>query len=256
MPGSYAHYRFGKQVLSGMRPELSRSVQRFRRLYDVGLHGPDIFFYYNPLMKTAAGELGGTFHAQTGQEFFTRACAQADTEAARAYLYGLLAHYCLDSVCHPYVEKKVDAGEARHVELESEFDRYLLCADAQPSPHTYDGSAHLKLTRGDCVTAAKFYSPATAGNVNASVRHMAWATRLLAGKKRKRLKKLLGVTGSQAIQDQLLPEHADERWAWMDSELLVLYNRALKRYPALLEQLQSHMQTGEPLGEDFAPTFG
>ena len=51
-------------------------------------------------------------------------------------------------------------------------------------------------------------------------------------------------------------ERADERWAWMDSELLVLYNRALKRYPALLEQLQSHMQTGEPLGEDFAPTFG
>lgn len=50
MPANYAHYRFGKQLLSGMCPNDRRSIQRFRRLYDMGLHGPDIFFYYNPLM--------------------------------------------------------------------------------------------------------------------------------------------------------------------------------------------------------------
>ena len=55
MPANYAHYRFGKQLLSGMCPNDRRSIQRFRRLYDMGLHGPDIFFYYNPLIKTATG---------------------------------------------------------------------------------------------------------------------------------------------------------------------------------------------------------
>lgn len=44
MPANYAHYRFGKQLLSGMCPNDRRSIQRFRRLYDMGLHGPDIFF--------------------------------------------------------------------------------------------------------------------------------------------------------------------------------------------------------------------
>ncbi|MGM9548632.1 MAG: zinc dependent phospholipase C family protein [Faecousia sp.] len=256
MPASYAHYRFGKQLLSGMNPELSRSIQRFRRLYDMGLHGPDIFFYHNPLMKTAAGQLGHAFHAQTGQEFFTRVCAQAGTEAARAYLCGLLAHYCLDSVCHPYVGKMVDNGSARHVELETEFDRYLLEADGEASPHTYDGSRHMKLTRGECVTVANFYPPATPANVNLSVHNMARATRFLAGKNRKRLERLLRVTNNQAIEDQLMPGQGDDRWKWMDSEMLVLYNRALKRYPILLEQITAHMRTGEPLGEDFAPTFG
>ena len=77
MPANYAHYRFGKQLLSGMCPNDRRSIQRFRRLYDMGLHGPDIFFYYNPLIKTATGQLGGVFHAQSGQEFFARVCAQA-----------------------------------------------------------------------------------------------------------------------------------------------------------------------------------
>ena len=57
MPANYAHYRFGKQLLPGMDAETARSIQRFRRLYDMGLHGPDFFFYYNPLIKTAAGEL-------------------------------------------------------------------------------------------------------------------------------------------------------------------------------------------------------
>ena len=77
MPANYAHYRFGKQLLSGMCPNDRRSIQRFRRLYDMGLHGPDIFFYYNPLIKTATGQLGGVFHAQSGQEFLARVCAQA-----------------------------------------------------------------------------------------------------------------------------------------------------------------------------------
>jgi len=53
-----------------------------------------------------------------------------------------------------------------------------------------------------------------------------------------------------------MPEHGDDRWLWMDSEMLVLYNRALKRYPVLLSQLDEHMRTGEPLGQDFAPAFG
>ena len=98
MPANYAHYRFGKQLLSGMCPNDRRSIQRFRRLYDMGLHGPDIFFYYNPLIKTATGQLGGVFHAQSGQEFFARVCAQAGSEAGRVYLLGLLGHYCLDSL--------------------------------------------------------------------------------------------------------------------------------------------------------------
>ena len=222
----------------------------------MGLHGPDIFFYYNPLIKTATGQLGGVFHAQSGQEFFARVCAQAGSEAGRVYLLGLLGHYCLDALCHPYVEKKEADGSARHVELESEFDRYLLEADGVVLPHTYDGSAHMRLTRGECVTVALFYPPATPANINACVRNMARATRFLVGENRKHVRRLLRLTRSPAIEDQLMPEHGDDRWLWMDSEMLVLYNRALKRYPGLLSQLDEHMRTGEPLGQDFAPAFG
>ena len=53
MTANYAHYRFGKQLLPQLPADVRQCIQRFRRMYDMGLHGPDIFFYHNPLMKSA-----------------------------------------------------------------------------------------------------------------------------------------------------------------------------------------------------------
>lgn len=256
MPASYAHYRFGKQALPDFPADVRQCIQRFRRMFDMGLYGPDIFFYHNQLTGDSVTALRGTFRSQTGQEFFTAACAQADSEAARAYLYGLLGHYCLNSACHPFLQAKVDSGEARHVALEAEFDRYLLEMDGLVPPHTQDFSHRMKLTRGECVTVAALYPSATPSGVSQSVRRMAMSTRFLAGKNRSRVEKLLKLTKKQELMDQLLPTEGDERFKRMDSELLARYNRALKQYPVLLEQLTAHLRTGQPLGEDFAPKFG
>lgn len=254
MPAVYAHYRFGKQVLPELPADVRQCVQRFRRLYDMGLQGPDFFFYYNPVMKTAVGNLGAAFHSQPGQEFFTRACAQAKSEAARAYLYGLLGHYCLDSACHPFVDKTVADGAARHVALESEFDRFLMEKDGLTSPHTQDLSIHTGLTRGECVTVAAFFPPATPSNVNRSVHFMAFSLRFLSGKNRKRVRSLLNRI-HPGLCDSLIPEAPVTDYARMDSELLARFNRAAKRYPEALEQLTAHIRGGEPLGEAFAPNF-
>ena len=121
MPATYAHYRFGKLLLPTLPGDVRQCIQRFRRMYDLGLQGPDFFFFYNPFVKTATGTLGSVFHHQTGQEFFPTACKAATSDAARAYLYGLLGHYCLDSICHPFVNRLVTIGEAQHILLESEF---------------------------------------------------------------------------------------------------------------------------------------
>ena len=170
MPAAYAHYRFGKLLIPQLPSEVRQRVQRFRRLYDVGLQGPDIFFYHNILRKTAIGDLGNVFHKQSGAEFFSRSCEQIDSEAAQAYLYGLLAHYCLDMLCHPFIEKLVSIGEARHIALESEFERVLMANDGIANPHTHDRGQYIRLTRGECMTVAAFFSPATGGDVSRCVR--------------------------------------------------------------------------------------
>lgn len=256
MPACYAHYRFGREALPNLPANARQCIQRFRRMYDMGLQGPDIFFYsWNPLSKVKGPDLARTFHRQSGQEFFTRACTQADTEAAQAYLYGLLGHYCLDSICHPFVHRMVEIGEARHVALESEFERYLMERDGLASPHTQDRSSRVKLTRGECMTVAAFYPPATGGMVSGSVRSMAFSLKFLAGSDREKIEKILNRLNS-ALPDQMIPESEVEDYAFQIGELQELYDQALARFPELVRQLQDHAKTGEPLGEDFLAAFG
>jgi len=255
MPGNYAHQRFGRQILSAMPAEARQCVQRFRRMYDMGLHGPDIFFYYNPYVKTAAGALGKTYHRKTGREFFPAACAAARSEAARAYLYGLLAHYCLDSCCHPYVRSIAQIGEASHVGLETEFDRFLLALDKEPSPETYDTGKRLKLTRGECMTVAEFYPPATGGQVSVSVSSLRFSTKFLSSPnwhwREAVLKRIKPV-----LLEYRVPERENPELAPYIAELKTLYDAAVENYPRLLTRITDYMGAGEPLGEEFDPDFG
>lgn len=261
MPSAYAHYRFGAQLLKRMPPDFCRTAQRFRQLYDVGLHGPDIFFYYSPLMKTSAGSLGSKLHHQSGIEFFTRACKRLrlePSEGGYAYLYGLLSHYCLDSVCHPFVNARAAEGKMGHVELETEFDRYLLVQDRKTPPSTQDISRHMKLTRGECATAASFYPAATASAISRSVRNMALATRCLTmpqGLPRNVMEKGLHKFGGKYAQF-LMSDDPNPICAPLNGKLEALYNTALERYPRLWEQLTAHLAHNAPLGTDFAPEFG
>ncbi len=255
MPSAYAHYRFGKELLPQLPGEVRQCIQRFRRMYDMGLSGPDFFFYYSPFLKTPVGDLGNVYHRKTGLEFFPGACQAASSEAAQAYLYGLLAHYCLDSACHPYVQQIAQIGEATHVGLESEFDRYLLVLDKVPQPHTYDPGKYWKLTRGECMTAAGFYPPATGGQVSRSIRTMALWRKFLAHPNRNLTDGLLQRFAPK-FRNHFIPVQETDALAPYVRELDHLYNLALERYPRLLEQLLAHLREQTPLGGEFTPPFG
>lgn len=261
MPGNYAHYRFGAELLKSMPADVRRTVNRHRALYDVGLHGPDIFFYYDPTRKTSQAALGSKVHHQTGREFFTRICKRhrlEPSEPARAYLYGLLAHYCLDQVCHPFIHTHTDEGPIGHTELETEFDRYLLDKDGKRPPHTQDCSRHLALSPEQCALAAGFYPGTTAKHVEQSLRNMAGAARMLAapdGLPRKALK--LGIDlAARQFREYYMTAGPNPTCAHLDGELEQLYGLALRLYPELLRQITANLTCSVPLGRDFEPEFG
>ena len=51
MPSTYAHRRFGADVLVQLPRELREKITPYRPLYDMGLHGPDLMFYYRALQS-------------------------------------------------------------------------------------------------------------------------------------------------------------------------------------------------------------
>ena len=258
MPSTYAHYRFGTQVIRGLSKEAQLSIARFRSLFDAGLHGPDIFFHYNIFFHTAIGDLGNSMHRLTGQEFFSQVCKRQrmhPSEAGMAYLYGFLAHYALDSICHPFINETAAGGEIGHVEMETEFDRFLLDVDHKLPPCRQDLGTHLHLTRSESATVSYLLSAATPGSIRRAVRNMARHEHLLAAVNPRLLSKILDRMGKD-IRDQLMPPEPNSNCAYLDGQLHQLYKEALEKYPSLVAQMEEHIHSRTPLGEDFSPIFG
>ena len=149
----------------------------------------------------------------------------------------------------------VDIGEVRHIGLESQLERRLLEADGEASPATFDMSKRFTLTRGECMTVAQFYPPATGANINRSMKLMRFCTHFLASPKRAQREKLLSKVKPE-LCDIFIPEKENEDMTLYVDELAGLYGQALERYPRMVEELMAHMKDGTELGEDFAPTFG
>lgn len=256
MPSYYAHYRFGAKAIPMLPPQAQRSIRLFRQLYDVGLHGPDIFFYHNIFFKDNVVALGCKYHALTGEDFFTQVCKHLrleSNEAAMAYLYGVLAHYCLDSVVHPFVLEQTEDEKIGHMELETEFDRFLLQLDGKRQPNTFDCSPHIRLTKGECETVSKFYGT-TPSAVDTSVRGMAANVKLLAmpnGNLRRAVEKAAG----SRLRQHFMERTPNKNCAHLNASLLALYEDAQARFPAMVEALLAHMAHNAPLGELFDTTF-
>ena len=103
-------------------------IRRHGDLYRIGLHGPDILFYYM-VSKNPVTQFGIDMHHEKARAFFEEGMSQVrrnNDEALLAYLLGFGCHYMFDSACHPYVNQMAAEGVVPHIVLEKEFDRVLM----------------------------------------------------------------------------------------------------------------------------------
>ena len=73
MPTSYAHYKFGQEVKEKLSGEILDIVEEYPQLFHLGLHGPDLLFYYNALKKNKVNTIGFELHEYSGRYVFDRA---------------------------------------------------------------------------------------------------------------------------------------------------------------------------------------
>ena len=69
LPSTYAHFCLGRETARLLTPEPLEAITRYPQLYSIGLHGPDLFFYYKPLSKNPVSRLGHEFHDRPGRDF-------------------------------------------------------------------------------------------------------------------------------------------------------------------------------------------
>ncbi|MDO4478488.1 MAG: zinc dependent phospholipase C family protein [Lachnospiraceae bacterium] len=163
MPALYAHYRFGAACLEALPEDLAALCRRHRDLYDLGVHGPDIFFYYKPLQKNDVSAFGLALHFQKSRAFFARGAAHIRTlpegderDAALAYLMGFLAHFTLDRCCHGFINAQTAAGPDSHNLIESRLEACLMKMD-HLAPEKVDRARYLNPSPAAARVIAGFF---------------------------------------------------------------------------------------------------
>ncbi len=143
MPGFKSHYLFGKNALANFTPDKHEQfLVNHPKSYNLGLQGPDVFFYHLPSWLFYKENIGDKIHASSSTSFFEALIAARNTltqkrsrNVADAYICGFMGHYTLDVYCHPYIyyrTKKLEHKDkplkdfGMHVFLETDIDNALL----------------------------------------------------------------------------------------------------------------------------------
>ena len=262
MPSIYAHYRMGEEVrreLTGRRREV---VEAWPELYHIGLHGPDVLFYYVPMCSNRVSAVGYELHARPGAFFFENARRAVrdsrNPRAALAYAYGALGHFALDVTCHPYVEEKIAASGVTHVRIEVELDRSLMLSDGlDPVSHVLTG--HIRPTRANAELIAPFYPGVTARQMQGALRSMIFYNQLLLAptdRKRNLLRAVLRAVGKEREVGSFIVEpQGDPACVDSSAKLTELYGLARRRAADFLPAFDRYLAGEGELPELFGHTF-
>ncbi len=253
MPSTYAHYRMGKEVKNHLNQKERNIVEKYSDLYMIGLHGPDILFYYGALWSNSVNKVGFGLHEQSGRSFFENACKviakSSNKEAALAYTYGVLNHFALDTTCHKYVDEKIECSGVTHTEIEVEFDRSLMILDGY-DPVRHSLTDHIHPTTNTAEIISEFYSTVTAKQVKKSLDSMIFYNKLLLSNtdfKRNVIYALLKVTGNyKEMHGLIVNPMGNPACEDSNQKLLELYEEAKRRAVIFIHDFDENLRGIKP----------
>lgn len=262
MPTTYTHYKFGKDVLLNLPEPLRKTIDTRRELFDIGLHGPDLLFYYYPLSYNHVNKTGVKLHKKCAAEFFMHAkevIQSADDKiGAKAYIYGVVCHYALDSVCHKYVEKIIHVSGYGHSEIEMEWDRRVMEADGL-NPLIYVPVKHLHPSKRNAKVIAPFYEGIKEGEIYKASKGMVWALNELmplSPYKDVIVKKALKLVNLETKYGLFMSVNENKKLDRYIDILDSVYEETIDFAVQLIDEYRSFLTAKEPLSKDFNDCFG
>lgn len=223
MPGFTTHYIFGMKAYNDLpNNPLKYIIAKYRWLYQLGLQGPDMFFYNIPILRHRDyRNVGSYMHESHVNDFFlnylkllSEIPSKQQREEGLAFLSGFLCHYIGDSICHPYVYGRIGYDvqnpsnyyHGLHAKLENDIDALLLMKFKRKKPSQFNQAATICLNGLEMQFISRFlaqcinktYYPVNYSNnfqvtpamVHRSILAMRFGGRILAdpsGKKKNRI---------------------------------------------------------------------
>lgn len=263
MPTTYAHYRFGETVRKRLPESIRDIISGNEELFHFGVHGPDHFFYYNPLIKTNVGAIGTRIHEQSAKTFFTKAAHVihkcSDKDAHLAYVYGYLCHFAMDYVCHGYIGEQMEEKGLSHYEIEAEYDRRLLFMDGHDSPVEVCVTKHMHPSMKNARIIADFYEGVTSKQVYKSLKGMLFYLNILRAPD-KMLRRLLFLAMKIAgiykkMSGLVMNYEEDSKCSETTDELVRRFDDAVEVAVSLLTEYERFYTKGGRLSDTFYYNF-
>ncbi len=265
MPSTFAHKVFGDTILKKLPPDIHPGGQRLQ-MYMIGLHGPDILFYYKGLTQNRVNSVGFSQHSRPAKEFFEPAArlfqsldSRAKRELSRAYLIGFICHFVLDSACHGYIEKKIQVSGVPHTEIETEFDRSLM-EERGLDPLRQTLTGHIIPSMANARAIAPFFPTLTADDIFEALNSMIFYNRVLiapGGLKRSAVHTLLHATGNYDEMHGMMV-NLEPNPSCRDSCLRLhkLMDASVEPCLRLIREYMDALESGAPLPPEMDATFG
>jgi len=262
MPATYAHYTFGGLVLDNLDNDVKKLISENLNLFNIGLHGPDILFYFKPLSSNPINKIGHELHSLTANSFFENAkqvineCP--DPEAACAYIVGFICHFMLDSECHPYVREK-ETNIITHSEIETEFERLLMIKNKK-EPLSFNPTAHIipNLKNAKCISW--FYKGITYKEIFKALKSLKSYLKVLVAPgylKRSIIITVLRLSGNYENMIGLIMNYEENPTCTeISNNLYDLYTKAILPTTNLINEYFKNIKSSQPINKRFNRNFG
>ncbi len=262
MPGFYAHHRFGKEVLICLREDLREVAEKYRVQFDIGLQGPDLFFFYKPYRKNRVVTYGHQLHKRSVLPFFEHGLSVVERRGVDsreyAYLLGFICHFMLDSQCHSYVNSMVLETGVEHLEIEEEFEKFLLQEDGK-KPVAFSAAELVPRDGETAASIAPFYDGISEKIVADSLADLQKVKRLLTAPgilKQGVINGAMKISGHYGQLKGLMNQRKDNpACEETNRQLRELFEEAVPLTAAMIESYDKSLRTGERLAKRFDRNF-
>ena len=261
MPTTYAHWRFGDKCIRMLPDDLQNIILNNRAIFDYGVHGPDIFFYYNCLKHNEVNRYGSAMHdipykdtlAQIKENFKKT----ENKDMALSYLLGFTCHFTLDSYCHGFIEKVDETMPYSHGKIESQFDRYLLIKDGfNPVTKSVTDMFHPDKKMAKVISG--LFNKFDEDIIYKTLKDQKLYLNLLKNNsdiKRFFLTTAMDIAKVPSFKDLLITKENVEELKPINIRLNKYFDMALKHYPVLADSLIGYLSDKNELNTYFKHNF-
>ncbi|WP_019230399.1 zinc dependent phospholipase C family protein [Sedimentibacter sp. B4] len=260
MPTTYAHYKFGMEVLKKLNDNIREIINDNIELYSIGLHGPDILFYFKPLKSNDISAMGHAIHKEQAKVFFEKARNTINLsnyyDASLSYTAGFICHFMLDSQCHPYIRQ--NENKFSHSEIEVELDRSLMI-ESNLESLSFKPTSHINPSCQNSMVISSFFTGVTAENIEKALKSMKFYLNLLVapGKlKRSLISGALKATGNyDSMIDLMMKYERDDNIKEINERLLYLLSEAIEPTARLIEEYCFNIKNSDDINQRFNRNF-